>query len=57
MSASEQQSTYPSPNPTLNLTCSQLTVVWLGEGWVFSCSDVDTDLNLNVSGDVIRYDG
>ena len=48
MSASEQQSTYPSPNLTLNLTCSQLTVVWLGEGWVFSFLDIDTDLNLNV---------
>ena len=28
----QQLPTYPSPNPTLTLTCSQLTVVELGEG-------------------------
>ena len=27
-----QLPTYPSPNPTLTLTCCQLTVVELGEG-------------------------
>ena len=27
-----QLPTYPSPNPTLTLTCYQLTVVELGEG-------------------------
>ena len=29
---SGQLPTYPSPNPTLTLTCYQLTVVELGEG-------------------------
>ena len=51
MSVSEQQSTYSSPNPTLNLPCYQLTV-WLGEGWVHSNNDID--LNLNVQGDVTK---
>ena len=32
ISVSEQLPTYPSPNPTLTLTCYQLTVVELGEG-------------------------
>ena len=32
ISVSGQLPTYPSPNPTLTLTCSQLTVVELGEG-------------------------
>ena len=32
ISASGQLPTYPSPNPTLTLTCCQLTVVELGEG-------------------------
>ena len=32
ISVSWQLPTYPSPNPTLTLTCSQLTVVELGEG-------------------------
>ena len=27
-----QLSTYPSPNPTVTLTCYQVTVVGLGEG-------------------------
>ena len=32
ISVSGQLSTYPYPNPTLTLTCYQLTVVELGEG-------------------------
>ena len=36
ISASGQLPTYPSPNPTLTLTCSQVTVVELGEGKVVS---------------------
>ena len=32
ISVSEQQRTYPSPNPSLGLTCYQLTGVELGEG-------------------------
>ena len=32
ISVSGQLPTYPSPNPTLTLTCCQLTVVELGEG-------------------------
>ena len=32
ISVSGQLLTYPSPNPTLTLTCYQLTVVRLGEG-------------------------
>ena len=32
LSVSGQLPTYPSPNPTLTLTCYQLTVVGLGEG-------------------------
>ena len=31
-SVSGQLPTYPSPNPTLTLTCYQLTVLGLGEG-------------------------
>ena len=43
MSVSEQLCAYPSLNPTLTLTCNQLTVVGLVEGWVCSCSAADTD--------------
>ena len=43
ISVSGQLPTYPSPNPTLTLTCCQLTVVELGEGWVGSCPDTDID--------------
>ena len=32
ISVSGQLPTYPSPDPTLTLTCYQLTVVELGEG-------------------------
>ena len=32
ISVSGQLPTYPSPNPTLTLSCYQLTVVELGEG-------------------------
>ena len=32
ISVSGQLPTYPSPNPTLTLTCNQLTVIRLGEG-------------------------
>ena len=32
ISVSGQLPTYPSPNPTLTLTCYQLTVFELGEG-------------------------
>ena len=40
---SEQLRSYPSPNPTLTLTCYQLTVVGLREGLV--CSFFDTDID------------
>ena len=43
ISVSGQLPNYPSPNPTLTLTCCQLIVVELGEGWVGSCSDTDID--------------
>ena len=43
ISVSGQLPTYPSPNPTLTLTCCQLTVVELGEGKVGSCPDTDID--------------
>ena len=33
----------PFPNPTLTLTCYQLTVVQLGEGQVGSCPDTNID--------------
>ena len=36
----------PTPNPTLTLTCCQLTVVELGEGQMGSCPDTDIDLKL-----------
>ena len=36
MLVSDQLRTYPSPNPKLTLTCYQLTVVGLREGWVGS---------------------
>ena len=39
----EQLYTYPSPNPTLTLTCYQLTEVVVGEGWVGSCSGNNID--------------
>ena len=42
MSLSEQLRTYPSPSPSLTLTCHQLTVVVGGVGR--SCSDTDNDL-------------
>ena len=45
ISVSGQLPTFPSPNPTLTLTCCQLTVVELGEGQVGSCPDTDTDPN------------
>ena len=41
ISVSGQLPTYPSPNPTLILTCYQLTVVEFGEGKVGSCPDID----------------
>ena len=43
ISVSGQLPTYPSPNPTLTLSCYQLTVVELGEGLVGSCPDTDID--------------
>ena len=43
ISVSGQLPNYPSPNATLTLTCCQLIVVELGEGWVGSCSDTDID--------------
>ena len=43
ISVSGQLPTFPSPNPTLALTCCQLTVVELGEGQVGSCPDTDID--------------
>ena len=33
--------TYPSPSPTLTQAVYQLTVIGLGEGWVWSCFDQD----------------
>ena len=45
ISVPEQLPTYPSPKPTLTLTCHLLTVVGLGEGWVGSCPDTDIDSN------------
>ena len=49
MSVSEQLPTYHSPNSTLTLTCYQLTVVELGDGWVHSCSDTGIDLTIQLS--------
>ena len=43
VSVSGQRPTYPSPNPTFTLTCYQLTVVGLGEGYVGHCPDTDID--------------
>ena len=43
MSVSEQLRTYPSLNPTLTLTCYQLTFVGLGEGQVCSYSETKID--------------
>ena len=40
---SEQLRSHPSPNPTLTLTCYQLTVVGLREGLV--CNFFDTDID------------
>ena len=45
ISVSGQLPTYPSPNPTLTLSCCQLTVLELGEGYVESCPDTDIDPN------------
>ena len=42
ISVSGKLPTYPSPNPT-TLTCCQLTVVGLGEGYMGSCPDSDID--------------
>ena len=36
ISVTEQLRTYPSPNPTLTLTCYQLTFIGLGKGCVIS---------------------
>ena len=43
MSVSEKVPTYPSPNPTFTLTCYQLIVVGLGEGYRCSYTDADVD--------------
>ena len=43
MSVSEKLPTYPSPNPTFTLTCYQLIVVGLGEGYRCRCTDADVD--------------
>ena len=43
MSVTEQLRTYPSLNPTLILTCYELTVFGLGEGLVCSSSNTDFD--------------
>ena len=43
MSVAGQLPTYPSPNPTLTLTCCQLTVVELGEGQVGGCPATNID--------------
>ena len=40
---SEQLRSHPSPNPTLTLTCYQLTVIGLREGLV--CSFFDTGID------------
>ena len=48
MLVSEQLHTFPSPNPTLILTCCQSTVVGLGERYVRSFSDTDIDLGMEV---------
>ena len=42
-SAKEPLVTYPSPNPTLTLTCRQLTAIELVEGQGGSCLDTDID--------------
>ena len=47
--------TYPSPNPTLTLTCYQLTIVEFGEGQVSSCPDTDIDPIYLVSLVVFQY--
>ena len=44
ISVSEELRTYPSPNPTLTLTCYHFTVFRLREEQVRSCSDSDIDL-------------
>ena len=43
ISVSGKLPTYPSPNPTLTLTCYQLTVVELEEGKMASCPDTEID--------------
>ena len=43
ISVSGQLPTHPSLNPTLTLSCFQLTVVELGEGWVGGSPDTDID--------------
>ena len=43
ISESDQLHTYPSPDPTLALTCYYMIVVELGEGQVCSFSDTDID--------------
>ena len=43
MQVSAKLHTHPSPNPTLTLSCYQLTVVVLGEEWVSTCSDTGMD--------------
>ena len=43
ISVSGKLPTYPSPNPTLTLTCYQLTVVELEEGKMASCLDTEID--------------
>ena len=43
ISVSGKLPTYPSPNPTLTLTCYQLTVVELEEGKMASCPDTKID--------------
>ena len=45
ISVSGQLPTYPSPKPTLTLSCHPLTVVGLGEGLVGSCPDTVIDPN------------
>ena len=44
ISVSEELRTYPSPNPTLTLTCYHFTVFRLREEQVRCCSDSDIDL-------------
>ena len=60
ISVSGQLPTYPSPNPTLTLTCYQLTVVELGEGkWavaqilILICSFLGHRLQLRVSHNIL----